>query len=114
MDQQAYDYAGSWLTWADNQANLYGGARTGVNTDSAVKHYTSSGATSSKINLGMPLYGRAFEDTNGIGQSYNGVRFCSIPSECNEPKFDFPLIDWSRHNRSWRLLLQGPTKYIHI
>ncbi|KXN88676.1 Chitinase 1 [Leucoagaricus sp. SymC.cos] len=69
----AYDYAGSWLTWADNQANLYGGARTGVNTDDAVKHYLSAGATASKINLGMPLYGRAFENTAGLGQPYNGI-----------------------------------------
>ncbi|KAJ3564511.1 hypothetical protein NP233_g8251 [Leucocoprinus birnbaumii] len=69
----AYDYAGSWLTFADNQANLYGGARTGVNTDSAVKHYISSGASANKINLGMPLYGRAFENTAGLGQSYSGI-----------------------------------------
>ncbi|KAI0338406.1 hypothetical protein BDW22DRAFT_711587 [Trametopsis cervina] len=69
----AYDYAGSWLTYADNQANLYGGARTGVSTDAAVKWYTSSGASASKIVIGIPLYGRAFESTNGIGQPYNGI-----------------------------------------
>ncbi|TFK37028.1 glycoside hydrolase family 18 protein [Crucibulum laeve] len=69
----AYDYAGSWLTYADNQANLYGGVRTGVNTDSAVKYYLSAGATASKINLGIPLYGRAFESTTGIGQPYSGI-----------------------------------------
>ncbi|TCD65253.1 hypothetical protein EIP91_002917 [Steccherinum ochraceum] len=69
----AYDYAGSWLTYADNQANLYGGARTGVSTDAAVKFYTSNGATAGKINMGIPLYGRAFEATAGIGQSYNGI-----------------------------------------
>ncbi|KAJ7182618.1 glycoside hydrolase superfamily [Mycena crocata] len=69
----AYDYAGSWLTWADNQANLYGGARTGVNTDSAIKHFVSSGATANKITMGIPLYGRAFEQTAGLGQSYNGI-----------------------------------------
>ncbi|KAI0684658.1 glycoside hydrolase superfamily [Cytidiella melzeri] len=69
----AYDYAGSWLTYADDQANLYGGARTGVSTDAAVKWYTSQGATTSKIVMGIPLYGRAFEDTTGIGQPYNGV-----------------------------------------
>ncbi|THG94034.1 hypothetical protein EW026_g7352 [Hermanssonia centrifuga] len=69
----AYDYAGSWLTWADNQANLYGGALTGVSTDAAVKWYLSQGTTAGKIVMGIPLYGRAFEDTNGIGSSYNGI-----------------------------------------
>ncbi|ETW75424.1 glycoside hydrolase family 18 protein [Heterobasidion irregulare TC 32-1] len=69
----AYDYAGSWLSWSDNQANLYGGARTGVNTDSAVKWFTSQGATAGKINMGIPLYGRGFEQTAGLGQPYNGV-----------------------------------------
>ena len=69
----AYDYAGSWLTWADNQANLYGGSRTGVSTDSAIKWYLSQGATASKIVMGLPLYGRAFEATTGIGAPYNGI-----------------------------------------
>ncbi|KAI0055952.1 hypothetical protein BV25DRAFT_1981118 [Artomyces pyxidatus] len=80
----AYDYAGSWLTWAsiraislplptDNQANLYGGARTNVSTDAAVKWFVSQGATTSKINMGIPLYGRAFEDTTGLGAAYNGI-----------------------------------------
>ncbi|EGN94371.1 glycoside hydrolase family 18 protein [Serpula lacrymans var. lacrymans S7.3] len=69
----SYDYAGSWLTWADNQANLYGGSRTNVSTDAAIKHYLASGATASKINMGIPLYGRAFEDTNGIGDPYSGI-----------------------------------------
>ena len=58
----------------DNQANLYGGARTGVSTDKAVKFYLANGATAGKINMGIPLYGRAFENTAGLGQSYNGVR----------------------------------------
>ncbi|KAI0366010.1 hypothetical protein BV20DRAFT_1056022 [Pilatotrama ljubarskyi] len=69
----AYDYAGSWLSWADNQANLYGGERTNVSTDSAIKWYLAHGATASKINMGIPLYGRAFENTNGIGSSYSGI-----------------------------------------
>ncbi|KDQ52897.1 carbohydrate-binding module family 5 protein [Jaapia argillacea MUCL 33604] len=69
----AYDYAGSWLTWADNDANVYGGTRTNVSTDSAIKWYLANGATASKINMGIPLYGRAFEQTTGLGQPYNGV-----------------------------------------
>ena len=70
---KAYDYAGSWLTWADHQANLYGGDRTNTLTDKALKYYTANGATPSKINLGIPLYGRAFENTDGIGKPYSGV-----------------------------------------
>ncbi|KAI0816865.1 glycoside hydrolase superfamily [Trametes gibbosa] len=69
----AYDYAGSWLSWADNQANLYYGTRTNVSTDKAVKWYLANGATAKKVNMGIPLYGRAFENTNGIGASYNGI-----------------------------------------
>ncbi|TFK47348.1 hypothetical protein OE88DRAFT_1714540 [Heliocybe sulcata] len=69
----AYDYAGSWLNYSDNQANVYGGLRTNVSTDKALQWYKASGATVGKINLGIPLYGHAFEDTDGLGDSYNGI-----------------------------------------
>ena len=45
-----------------------------MSTDAAVKYFTGAGATASKITMGMPLYGRAFEQTNGIGQPFTGVR----------------------------------------
>ncbi|GJJ12346.1 hypothetical protein Clacol_006587 [Clathrus columnatus] len=69
----AYDYAGSWSNVSDDQANLYGGQISNVSTDMAFKSYISRGATSSKITMGMPLYGRGFEQTAGIRQPYNGV-----------------------------------------
>lgn len=93
---RAYDYAGSWSSvvrpsgriklgscslnrplQADNQANLYGPAPSGFDTDSAVKFYLSHGATAGKINVGIPLYGRAFEKTAGYRQPYDGVRHLS-------------------------------------
>ncbi|KAF9042916.1 glycoside hydrolase superfamily [Panaeolus papilionaceus] len=69
----AYDYAGSWLTFSDNQANVYGGARTGFSTDAAIKFYTGAGAPANKLVMGMPLYGRAFESTDGLGLPYSGI-----------------------------------------
>ncbi|KAH9832008.1 glycoside hydrolase superfamily [Rhodofomes roseus] len=69
----AYDYAGSWENITANQANVYDASLTNVSTDIAIKWYLSQGATASKVTMGIPLYGRAFENTTGLGALYNGV-----------------------------------------
>ena len=71
---------------------MYGGERTNVSTDGALKWYAANGATSTKINLGIPLYGRAFENTAGIGASYSGVSTSVLFSSDPEP--DHPRLDW--------------------
>ncbi|KAK3318198.1 glycoside hydrolase superfamily [Apodospora peruviana] len=73
----AYDYAGSWDSTAGHQANLYPNvqnpAATPFSTERAVNDYMAAGVPASKITLGMPIYGRAFEQTNGLGQPYSGI-----------------------------------------
>ncbi|KAF8603036.1 hypothetical protein BDV93DRAFT_493979 [Ceratobasidium sp. AG-I] len=69
----AYDYAGAWSSTSDDQANLYGPTDTGASTDDAISWYTSNGVPANKIALGIPLYGRAFQQTTGIRESYSGV-----------------------------------------
>lgn len=67
----AYDMAGSWDSLAGHQAPLFGPS---PNVHEAVELYLSHGvAGAHKLVLGMPLYGRAFEHTDGPGCPYQGV-----------------------------------------
>ncbi|KAI3324382.1 glycoside hydrolase family 18 protein [Xylariaceae sp. AK1471] len=73
----SYDYAGSWDTTSGHQANLFLNSKnptsTKFSTDAAITAYRAAGVSLNKLNLGLPLYGRAFENTNGLGQAFSGV-----------------------------------------
>ncbi|RKF79631.1 Endochitinase 42 [Golovinomyces cichoracearum] len=72
----AYDYSGSWDTHVGHDANLYPSSNmyiTPYNTHKAITDYVNAGVTPSKILLGIPLYGRSFVGTTGLGQSFNSV-----------------------------------------
>lgn len=73
----AYDFAGSWDSTAGHQANInhahHNPASTPFSASAAVSAYRYRQIPPHKIVLGMPLYGRAFENTAGSGRPYSGV-----------------------------------------
>ena len=119
----AYDYAGSWDVNSGHQANLKAStsnaAATPFNTEQAVQHYGSQGVASSKIVLGMPLYGRAFENTDGLGQPFSGVGegswengvfdFKALPLSGAEERYDEEAVATYSYDPSRRHLVTYDT-----
>lgn len=72
-----FDYAGPWSTVAANQANLFPSqddpTGTPYNTQTAINYYLLQGISAKKLILGMPIYGRTFTATDGIGKPFQGV-----------------------------------------
>jgi len=73
----AYDFAGSWDQSAGHQANIFPSRQvhgsTPFSADTAVRFYNSCKVPGDKIVLGIPLYGRAFQNTDGPGSTFSGV-----------------------------------------
>lgn len=68
-----YDMAGSWDKVAGHQAPLFSANRGAPSVDSAVQFYLRAGVAPQKLVMGLPLYGRSFEHTDGPGKSFRGV-----------------------------------------
>ncbi|KAF2738332.1 hypothetical protein EJ04DRAFT_509734 [Polyplosphaeria fusca] len=77
INLMGYDFAGSWDRNTGHQANLFHSKHcpscTPFNIDSVIRDYENNGVPCDKVVLGMPLYGRAFTNTTGIGEPFSGI-----------------------------------------
>ncbi|KAI9640755.1 Chitinase 4 [Ciborinia camelliae] len=73
----AYEYSGAFSNFTGHDANLYLSKKnptsTEFDTQSAIAGYLAAGVTPSKLVMGMPLYGKSFLNTDGLGKTYNGT-----------------------------------------
>ncbi|KLU85768.1 chitinase 1 [Magnaporthiopsis poae ATCC 64411] len=70
----AFDFAGNWDNTTGHQANVFPDPSqplaTKASIDRAVADYVAAGVSPAKINVGLPLYGRSFDKTAGLGMPY--------------------------------------------
>lgn len=74
INLMGYDYATSESSLSAHHANLYPSLKnpltTPFSTHRAVKDYLKAEVHPSKLVLGIPLYGRGFDSTDGLGKPF--------------------------------------------
>jgi chitinase len=74
---RTYDYGVSKNYIASHNANWNTSSKdpssTPFNSDQTIEDYIKAGIPADKIVIGMPLFGRSFDDTDGPGSSFSGV-----------------------------------------
>ncbi|BGP39805.1 Chitinase 4 [Rhodotorula kratochvilovae] len=96
----AYDYAGSWDSKANHQANIFGATPDALSTDRAIRFFTDptkGGVRPEKLVLGIPLYGRSFLNTDGPGMSFSGVG----PGSWEAGSYDYKALPLPGANESF-------------
>ncbi|KAK7211127.1 hypothetical protein V2G26_018305 [Clonostachys chloroleuca] len=77
INLMAYDYTGSFSAFSGHQSNLFQSTKnphiTPFSTKAAIDAYISGGVPPNKLIMGIPLYGRAFIGSSGLGEPYTSV-----------------------------------------
>lgn len=127
----SYDFAGSWDSTTGHQANLFADLDNPLSTkasaNQSVRDYIAAGVSPRKINLGVPLYGRSFTETRGLGAPYKGTSgkegtwsYRDLPRPGAKNEYSEKLVaSWSYSEDSGELVsydtvqsIKGKARYI--
>ncbi|KAK2733938.1 hypothetical protein FQN57_001921 [Myotisia sp. PD_48] len=89
INLMAYDFSGPWCQQSGHQSQLFAPDKPHndaacLSGNSAVTYLLAQNIPSYKIFLGVPVYGRGFPGTNGVGQS----KKCPTKTTANGPSDD--------------------------
>ncbi|KUJ12658.1 uncharacterized protein LY89DRAFT_688281 [Mollisia scopiformis] len=107
-----YDYSGAWSPVTSHGSNVYKDKvhadNTQYSTHDAVQAYIAAGVPAQKIVMGMPLYGRTFQQTDGLGSKHGGVSdaadYRDLPKPGAVEHFDPDTVATYSYNEATREL----------
>ncbi|CAK4179333.1 unnamed protein product [Aphanomyces euteiches] len=69
----AYDFTGPWVDVAGYQSNLYTDGKASNSVDTLVQFYLDH-CSAQMLVMGLPIYSRKFQDTDGLYKSFNKAK----------------------------------------
>ena len=100
-----YDFSGPWETITGHNSPLYnyqGSLNPGYNVDAAYKIYTQKyKIPTSKINIGIAFYGRAFAGGTALNSAHTGGDLVNFPEDEAAPTYYEIKQKISSYNRTW-------------
>ncbi len=75
VNVMTYDFHGAWDPTTGVNAPLYpqGWGPTDFDISSCVNNWMKAGTSNTKLNIGMPFYGRSFGTATGLNQTHSGA-----------------------------------------
>lgn len=105
LNLMTYDFHGSWNTETGSNAPLYdqgyGDPTPRWSVHGCVENFVDGGADPSKINIGLPFYGRSFRDATGINEEHRGSDEDQWFEDDGAPQF-FNIFDKLNQMTSFR------------
>lgn len=111
INVMTYDMSGAWPGWESwHHSGLRGaGGATPTSIESNVEMYRDAGVPDKKIGIGMPFYGRCWQNVDGpnqVGGSTNGPMSYRL---IRREYYDRDNLEWDRNARASYLSFDEPT-----